>query len=131
MAQKKKDRLSHIKGGLAHILDMALIVPRIFSYIGNLKTLVKLEARLAGRSLAIIIMLSLVAASLLTIIWICVLSLLFLYFVSLHWSVMSSLVIILLLNIILLMMIGFKILKLKRNLFFPETCEQLHETKLL
>jgi membrane protein YdbS with pleckstrin-like domain len=124
MSQKNK------KGIISTILDLALIVPRTFSFMGNIKSLINIEARIAAKSLAIILMLILITASLLTTSWICVLALLFTWFQALKWTVASSIAVILLLNIIVLLVVTLFIAKHKKNLFFPETREHLSEHNL-
>lgn len=123
MAGKKKPILSKA------ILSLLIGVPTLFSLVGKIVTLIGLEARLAGRSLISIIILSVMFAILLTSTWLCVLAMLFFYLTSLQWTAQLSLLILVLLNIILLIIITLVISKFKRKLLFPHTRRRLNHAR--
>lgn len=118
MTQKKRTSFARL------FLDLVLVVPNIINLASNMVSLLGVEARLAGKALLIILLLSLMFASLLTISWVCLLGMLFLYLISLHWSWLFSLFVIFMGNTILLLMIGIIILTIKNNLFFSATREK-------
>ncbi len=118
MASKKKFPLSET------VINLLLLIPNILGIIRNITTLINLEARLAGKAVVLIIIFSVIYAILLTSTWICLLALLFIYLTSLQLSTMSALLIILGLNVLSLAIIGLVISRAKKNLLFPETCQQ-------
>lgn len=121
MANKKKYSLA------GSIKDVLLLVPNLVSIARNITTLINLEARLAGKTALVLIVLSVVYAVLIVSVWLCVLALLFIYLLSLHLSPSLSLLVILVLNIALLVIIGFIISRIKKNLFFPVTSKQCRD----
>jgi len=84
----------------------------------RLLNLIKVEARIAGKSVATILMLSVVAAFLLMSIWGCLLALLFIYLNSIQFSIPAAIFIILLLNFFLLLICAFMISREKKNIRF-------------
>ncbi|TAK75441.1 MAG: hypothetical protein EPO11_05485 [Gammaproteobacteria bacterium] len=103
------------------IIKIAMAVPAICRIANRFCTLVEWEARLSRRSITAIIFLTFMAASLLTATWLCVLTILFVYFISLQMSLYVSLFLILLFNSLLLVIILLLIEKFKADLLFPET----------
>ena len=85
MTHKKKLTISKA------ILKIIMLVPTLFSVFNNIRVLVGWEARRAGKSIAILLLLSILAGSIITTIWLCLLAMLFLYFISLHWSEIQAL----------------------------------------
>lgn len=126
MANKKKFTLSKT------ILNLVVIIPTIFSVVRKTFALIGFEARLAGRSIILICVLSLIAVILLSSIWLGLLVMLFLYLTTvLQWSLQHSMLLITALNILMLVIVGLVIVKAKKNLSFPETRRQLRSTKRL
>lgn len=119
MTNKRKSSISSI------ILNLIALVPNFVSFTRNLIRLIESEARLAGRSLLLIAMLSLVMAALLASTWFCSLALLALYLVSIHWSWMEAIFLVIILNLVLIIIVGVKIMRAKENLFFPASSEKL------
>lgn len=107
------------------IRTLFIVIPSLFSLVGNIAVLLKIEARLAGKSLIILTVVLLGVFVLLITSWICVLSMALIYFISLHWSLLYSLFMVFLINIVLLAILGFIICRVKQNLSFPETRYQL------
>lgn len=107
------------------IRTLIVLIPSLVSLFSNITTLVSIEARLAGKSILSIVVLSLFLASLLTTMWICILALAFVYLVSLHISIMISLTILLLSNLILFCIIVLIIARKRNKLLFPMTRQQL------
>lgn len=112
------------KSSLRSIMEFALLVPNIINVICNAMKLIGHEARIAGRSVVIIMISSIVFAILLASSWICILGLVLVYLLSLQWNLMLCIFILLLLNILLLIILSIFIGKTKRNLLFPATTQQ-------
>ncbi len=123
MASKKKPTLSRA------ILSLLIGMPSLIALVAKIISLIGIEARLAGRSLMSIIILSLTFALLITTTWSCLLIMLFLYLVSLTWSAQQALLIILSLNILLLIIIALSIAKFKKKLLFPETRRRIKHAR--
>ena len=116
---KKKSTLSKA------VLNLIFLVPTFVSILSKIATLVELEARLAGKSLIRLIVLSIVFGTLLTASWLGMLAILFSYLQSLSLTPLTSLFILLLLNIVLLVIIGICLNSTRNNLLFPEIRNQL------
>ena len=125
MTEKRKSSLGKT------LINLALLVPSLFSLLCNITTLIRMEARLAGKSLVMIIGLLMLLGTVLISTWFCVLALLFIYLTSLQLSTAVSLVIILLLNILTIIFITSMVFRHKKNLLFPETCRQIFKNKRL
>ncbi len=111
------------------LLKKLLFIPNVIYIISRLTTLVGEEARIASRSIILIIILAGMAIGLLVTIWFVFLALLLLYFVSLHWPLSMGLLVILILNLILFFILVSSLLKMKNNLFLPVMCAQLLKIK--
>lgn len=107
------------------LLNLVTLVPSVFNFMNNLTALVSMEARLAGKSFAVMIALGVIFGAMLTATWLGVLAMLFLYFLTLQMNIFLALFIVLLLNILFLCVVGLFMLKEKKNLFFPTTRSQL------
>jgi len=118
---KKKHSLTKV------LFKLLVLVPTLFSLIGKVVTLAGYEAKLAGRSLIVIIILSLLAGVLFATTWLGILAMLFMYLVSLQLSWQISLFILIIVNLCCLAIILCVMNKIKKNLLFPETREQLRE----
>ena len=125
MTEKRKSSLGKT------LINLALLIPSLFSLLCNITTLIRIEARLAGRSLVIIIGLLMLLGTVLVSTWFCILALLFIYLTSLQLSTAVSLLIILLLNILTIVLITSMAFRHKKNLLFPETCRQIFKKKRL
>lgn len=117
-----KNKKNILKG----IINILFMVPNIFYYITNLISLISIEARLAGKSFAIILVLCMFFSIVLLSIWGCILVLIFFYS-SNYLGPMLSMVLLILINILLLLIIGLIISKLKKLISFPMTREQLSQ----
>src|SRR5438128_1316819 len=96
MAEKKNNFL------IKFVIDSATFVFSLFKLVPNIISLIESEARSAGKSLIYLLLLYLIAGTLLTSIWLCLLAMCFVYFISLHLSWLLSLFIIVIINILLL-----------------------------
>ena len=121
MPQKKKSNISKA------ILNLVLMVPNLFSFVKNIISLAGLEARLAGRSIILIIVLSLLSVCVLTSTWLCMLGFVFLYLYSLKMSLLFCMFVIFMMNILLLLIISMLLCKYKNNLSFPATRRQIRK----
>lgn len=120
---KKKKPFSRILVGLL------VAIPTLLHFFQNIGEIIKIEANQAGQNIVKILIIAVLSAFLLATTWLCVLGLLFLYFLSLQLSAMLSLFFILVVNIVLLFMLGLIALRLKHKLLFPMTrqlCKKLH-----
>lgn len=111
------------------ILGLLIGIPTLFNLVAKIFNLIGLEARLAGKSLVSIIILSVMVVLLFTTTWICVMLLIFFYLLSLSWTIMESLFIIMTLNLILLIIVAFSINKFKKRLLFPETRRRIRHAR--
>lgn len=108
------------------IRHVVMIVPTIFSLAFKVAGLFSLEAKIAGRSLVIILMLGFLLGLLLTAFWLCLLTIFTVYLVSIHWSLLSALGLVAALNAIFILIVFVLILQHKNNLTFPEIRRQFH-----
>lgn len=117
MAEKKKHKThSFIKA----ILNLLVVIPTILNVASKISTLLSYEGRLAGKSLVRILILTFFCAMLLTSTWICILIMLFHWFVE-YVSFQIALLFLILINLFLLTIIGIVIAKSGKNLTFPLT----------
>jgi magnesium-transporting ATPase (P-type) len=100
-----------------------------FKLLGEFKNLIKLESRLAKRSLGIILVLSIFLCFVLMSTWLCFLSLITVYLVNAQFSLFNSLLFVMLFNVMLITILCLIMLKLKDDLFFPVTRRQLRQVK--
>lgn len=119
MAQTKNKKRSTL------ILIIKNLAQMYLNRLGNIAQLASLEAQLARKTLATIVFLFLILAFLLISTWMSLLLLLFIYLISLHYSLLFASSVIVGLNIILLLVIVLYLQKIKKNLFFPATRRQL------
>jgi uncharacterized membrane protein YqjE len=123
MEEGKKASFTHV------ISNMFQIVHKIVSDIFHLASA---EAALAKQSLANIVLLSFVFGALFTSTWLCLIGLIVAFLMSfLQLSLFSSLAIVSVLNIALIAVAAVVFLKLKGNLFFRATRNQISSTKKL
>ena len=115
MAHKKRSTIGK------YLLRAVMTVPMLFGVIGNIFSLLEIEARNTGRSIFYILMLCIFTVSVLTTTWVCLLAMLFLWLVSLQLSWQLSLFVLVVVNLVLLLLMIWMITALKKNLFFPET----------
>lgn len=120
MTDKKNNFLSKF------VVDTAMFVLSLFKLIPNLILLVEMEVRDAGKSLIWLLILLLITGTLLTSIWLCILAMCFVYFISLHLSWLLSLFIIVIINILLLIITALIISKTTNHLSFKKTRQLLH-----
>lgn len=118
MADKKKDGFS------STVVKLVLLATNFFSFMDNLTALIKLEARLAGKSLVAIVILSFLIVTLITSSWLLILTMLYFYFISLQWTATFSIFILLLFNIFFLVIVGIILSKVKNDLLFPLSREK-------
>lgn len=104
-----------------YLLRAVMAVPMLFGVMGNIFSLIEIEARLTVRSLFFILTLSILMVAILTTTWVCLLAMLFLYLISWQLSWQLSLFILVLLNIVLLILLVWMLNTIKRHMFFPET----------
>jgi hypothetical protein len=123
MANKKKGGFS------TSLLSLVFLVPKLFSFVGNIGPLIKLEAIHAKRNISIILLLILICAVLVTSTWMCLLALLYIYLTA-HLAPIPALAIVILFNLFLLIILTLVIVLTKRNMFFPATFSQLSKSKL-
>jgi uncharacterized membrane protein YqjE len=123
MDEGKKASFTHIIG------NMFSIVHKIVSDIFHLASA---EAALAKQSLANIVLLSFVFGALFTTTWLCILGLVVASLMSFfQLSLLSSLAIVTVVNIALIAGSAVIFLKLKGNLYFRATRNQISSTKKL
>ena len=122
MAVKTKRKWSKV------VVSLLLLIPTLFSFLGNVVNLVEYEAKLAKQSVCLLFVLALCALTLLSSTWLVLLVMLFVYLTSLQISSLTACFFIFLLNIFLLIMISLVMLLLKKNFSFPQTRHLLQQT---
>lgn len=122
MTKKKKPTLGKA------LINLVLGIPVLLSLTKKIGTLVGYEARLAGRSILGMIMLILLSVILLSTTWLCLLAMLFVYLMSLHWSMQIILLTLVGVNVFILLIVFCLLIKHKKRLCFPETRYLLEET---
>jgi uncharacterized membrane protein YqjE len=104
-------------------------IEHIWSYswgiISNILRLFTLEVKLAGKSLATILMLIVIGALLLVSFWLSILGAIIAALVSFHLNAVLSLLLLSAINLIAAIAIGIYIVKISSNLQFKETRKQL------
>ncbi len=109
---------------------LLLLIPNVMRLSYVFSALITYEARLAGKSLFNIVLLTSVVIMFLISAWICLLGLLLTYFVfSLQWSWLFAVSTLFAFNLIGLIIAMVAISKSKHNLFFPETRRELQKIK--
>ncbi|EKD70113.1 MAG: hypothetical protein ACD_46C00632G0001 [uncultured bacterium] len=108
------------------IIEAIIVMPALFRFSNYLISLIITEAQITKRNLVLMIILFFTAFIFVFSAWAVLLSIIFLYFVSLNFSYFSSLIIILIFNLLLCMIVMLVINTLKKTLFFPETKKILH-----
>lgn len=109
-----------------------IILNLISAYVkrfADISRLTVLEAKLAGITLIKITILIYIMSLLLFSTWLCILLVLFMYLISLHYSWLFASSLITIVNFVLLILVTFFVLKLKRNLLFEATRRQLAAIK--
>lgn len=107
------------------LLKLMMVVPAFSKLISKFCILIENEVSVAGRGLLILVILCALAASLVTSIWVCLFALLYVYYVSIGVSAITSLLIILAVNVLLLCLVGLIIFQVKKHFFFTETRKML------
>ena len=113
------DKFKSLKGILSQLPQT------FFKLIIDFKELASAEARLAMKSVAIIIVLSLIFRAFLLTTWVTLCALIVAYLISLHFSLISSLWVIAVLNFVIVVIAAVIISQLKGNLKFAATRRQL------
>lgn len=105
------------------ILNLLLVVPSIISFASNLVSLVQTEAYEMRRSIIWLVILLIFSTVLLSTLWVGLMGLLYIFFLSLNMSSTASLVFILVMNLFLLIITCLIISMVKSKIGFPETKE--------
>lgn len=107
-----------------NIMRIVLLATNLFGFASNLTALLKYETHMAGKSLAKIVVLSLLIVMFLSCIWLCLLAMLLVYLISLQFSLIAAISIMLGINLLLVFIVTFMLCKARRVMFFPITREQ-------
>jgi hypothetical protein len=113
---------------------ITIVADLVASYVQRISDLIHLatlEAQLAFRTLILIAMLIFLFGAILTAGWLSVLACLFIYLTSLHFSALTSSLVIVAINAGVLMSIVLVIYRIKKNLFFPSTRQQLQQVDII
>lgn len=120
MTVKKKRSFINI------LLEYSTLIPSIVNLANNIVSFINLEARLTGKSIFNILLLSAVFALLLATSWLCLLAMILAYFVIyLHMHLIAAIAIILLINTLAMVIIGLMLAKAKNDLLFSRSCRSL------
>ena len=87
--------------------------------IGDLLDLAALEAELALKTLVILAVLIFILGAVITVSWLSIIALLFIYLLSLHMSMLSAIAVVVAVNLFVLISLCIIMFKLKARLFFP------------
>lgn len=117
MAKKNK------AGTSRSILNLLFVVPSIISFAGNLVSLVQAEIHEMRRNIFWMVVLLVFSTVLLSTLWMGLMALLYIFFLSLNVSSIISIVFILLLNLFLLVITCLCATLVKNKIGFPETKE--------
>lgn len=101
------------------VLSVTQKISRLFGY----------ETHLAVNSILTLIMLSIATGVLLAATWLGLLAILFVYLLSLNWSITLSLCVMVLVNVFFILLCVLFIHKKKRNIFFPLTRAQIRRLR--
>jgi hypothetical protein len=104
---------------LKKILNLLVAMPVIVNLFSKVKLLFKEEVSYSLKNILILLVLMLLSLGIIFIIWICLLSILFLYLISLNISWILSITAIILINIILLSILIINIYRLSNRVKFP------------
>ncbi len=107
------------------IRSLVAFVVGYIKQISDLLHLAALEAQLAFKTLIVIVFLIFLLGSVITASWLSVLTLIFFGLLALDFSLLSASFIVVCINVLVLCLICYVIYKIKANLFFPGTVEQL------
>ncbi len=105
-------------------MKVITIVPAIYNVIIHVFSSIGSEARLAGRSIMVLLALAILLGSIFATIWLCVLAMLFVYLSSLQWNPLWSLLLIIGINLVFLIIVLYIMSKAKNNLTFHKTRQQ-------
>lgn len=119
MDGKKRKKLTIVKSLIEFVLGC-------IKQISDLLHLAALEAQLAFKTLITLAVLIFILSSVITVSWLSVLVMVFFALLSAGFSLLSASVVIVCINLAVIGLIGFVFYKIKPNLFFPGTREQLH-----
>lgn len=93
--------------------------------VSDIFKLFKLEVKLAGRTLAIILMLITLASLLLVSCWFALLGALVTWLTTIHLTLIQSLLVVAAVNLFIAVLLAFYITRISSNLQFNETRKQL------
>lgn len=116
---------THRRRLVKKLFKLIWVVPSIINVMSHFLSLVAYEAKEAGKSFIMLMILSVFFAVILTSSWLILLALLFFY-LSMHLGAPVSLSILLGINIFILLIMIFVMKRVKEKLFFPETSYQCH-----
>ena len=114
MANKKSTSINKL-------INTAIFMFSIFKLVPNLFALIEMEARAAKKSLASLLFIYLIAASLLTSLWLSILAMGFIYLISLQLSHLQAIFIIVFINLLLLIVTMLIAANTKKGLGFAKT----------
>ena len=115
MARDKKK-----KSFFLSVMQYVSVIPLLFKAMDGLFSLIKVEAYQAKKNIITLIILGLLLGIIAFSTWLCLLALLFIYFISIQFTLIESALILVLINLFLLILFGTKILFAKK-IFFPQT----------
>lgn len=101
------------------LISIAMVIPAVYSFVSRLVTLVEEDAKLSARSLAFLMIIAFILASLFTSAWLCLMAMLFFYLTPAYFTLYGSLTIIIFCHLVLMMIFSLMVIKMKNKLFFP------------
>lgn len=109
------------------LINIAIFIFSLFREIPSFISLIELEANAAAKSLSSLLVMYLIAGSLLTSTWLCILAMIFMYLVSLHLSFLLSIFIIIVINILLIILTTLAVKRSKSKVSFAKSRQILRK----
>lgn len=109
------------KSNSSKLMKLLMIIPNLFSFFGNLFSLIQSELEHTRRQIILLVLLTLFILILMFSVWLSLNALLFIYLINSLFNVISAVAIIGLINFLLLMIVCFFISRQEISITFPET----------
>lgn len=119
------------KKSLGLVFILKNLLQAYLKRLSDLSHLAGLEAKLAGRTIITLTLLSIILVFIVLSTWLSLLLLVFIFLVSLHYTLLFASLVITGLNFFLLIILYFSMVRIKKNLYFPATRRQLANMNLI
>ncbi len=120
--RKKTDRKQRRPSGKS-ILNLFLLVPKLFSLVRGILLKIKIETYFTIKNILILLMLALMLACLLTATWVSLLAILFFALIKLQWSWYAAAATVVALNVVFLIILGVCVVRIKNRISISEIAQ--------